>query len=142
METTRTETTFHLHQHSHPTVLLSHCPTVLLTGPLTDWLLVDTYQDGGHDQGAIGQRVGHVGRLPPLVVRHVEAAGRVPGSNLQDRKTPSSLAHGLCGATTATRDETKALSRTQIDLGAAQRSERLNPAWNTTVCYRDDWLEL
>lgn len=51
----------------------------------------EAYQDGGDDQGAVGQRVGHVGRLPPLGVRHVEAARRVPGSDLCDTNTPLRL---------------------------------------------------
>lgn len=48
------------------------------------------YQDGGDDQGAVGQRVGHVGSLPPLAVGHVEATGGVPGPDLRDTKTPVS----------------------------------------------------
>ena len=40
------------------------------------------HQQGGDDQGAVGQRVGDVGRLALLVVSHVQAAWRIPRPDL------------------------------------------------------------
>lgn len=43
------------------------------------------YQYGGDDQGSIGQGIRDISRLPLLVVGHVQATWRVPGTNLSNK---------------------------------------------------------